>query len=160
MRTAHPLAAAPLLALVLAATACGEPAARKALRHEAHRTACIAEDMAIDAKVKLATIDTANVSAAGGPMEQLNHALHDYATAYRAYADARLAQLAWADSAAATKSSEDSARFAGMSQQARLPVPAPQSVQANVAEAYEKELRASLDNPDHPCNKEGGEDES
>jgi hypothetical protein len=146
--TLLPAAAAALLLL----SACGENKARAAARQLARRSSCVAAELALDAKERLAALDTAVVTAQGGPMEQVTVAGHTFATAYREWADAASRSADYADSAAFARSREDSLRFARLSEQARIRPGAPGTVQGNAVASYNQVVTRAFGNPDHPCN--------
>ncbi|HSU17406.1 hypothetical protein [Longimicrobium sp.] len=149
------LAAAVLACTALAA--CGENAEKKQAREQARRTACVASELALDAKVRLAQLDTQVVQMQGSPLEQVTTAGHVFAAAYRTYADAASRAADLADSAAFARSSTDSARYATMAQRAQPPAPQP-GVEENAARRFEGDVREAMNNPDHPCNKKDSDD--
>jgi len=131
---------------------------RAAARQLARRNSCIAAELALDAKERLASLDTAVATAQGTPMEQVTVAGHVFATAYRQWADASARSAALADSAAFARSSEDAARFTRESDAARpLPV-AHGTVESNAAASYNEDFARAFGNPDHPCNKPSEKD--
>lgn len=147
-----------LLAPVLLLAACErESPEKRAARRDARRTACIADELALQAKERLAYMDTALARARGTPVEALSAATYQFAFVMKAHADSALKTAAYQDSALSARSREDSARYAGMAARARPPAPAPGSVEANVAQRYDEELAAAFGNPAHPCNQEEGE---
>jgi len=152
--TLLPAAAAALLLLA----ACGEDKGRAAARQLARRNACVAAELALDAKEKLASLDTAMVGARGGPMEQVTMAGHTFAAAYRQWADAASQSADYADSAAYAPSRDDSVRYARMAEQARIRPGAPGTVQGNAVASYNQDVSRAFANPDHPCNKPKDED--
>ncbi|HEX8695561.1 MAG TPA: hypothetical protein VF746_24320 [Longimicrobium sp.] len=150
-----------LLALVPTLAACGrESPEKRAARRDAHRTACIAEELALQAKERLAYMDTALARSRGTAVEAISAASFRFAFAMKDYADAALKTVAYQDSALAARSREDSVRYAGLATRSRPPAPAARSVEANAAQRYEEELAAAFGNPAHPCNQEGEEGES
>ncbi|HEX6751536.1 MAG TPA: hypothetical protein VF092_29860 [Longimicrobium sp.] len=151
------VAAAVLACAALAA--CGESEARKEARAQARRSSCVASELALEAKERLASLDTQVVRMQGSPLEQVTNASHLFAAAYKSYADAKSRAADLADSAAVARSKNDSVRLAGESQRARPPAPQP-GVQQNAAERFEADMREALANPDHPCNKQGEDGES
>lgn len=140
-----------LLALVLLA-ACGESEEVKSARRDAQRTSCIAQELALQAKERLAKLDTTVAASQGSPMEQVTLAAHRFASALKERADAFALSAAYQDSAASARSSEDSVRYAGLATQHRPGAPAAGTVEGNVAERYAQDLAAAFGNPDHPCN--------
>ena len=155
MRMKNPRMAATL-ALLLAAqavAACGEDKGRAAARQLARRNSCIAAELALDAKERLASLDTAVVAAQGTPLEQATVASHVFVTAYKAWADASSRSLDFADSASWARSREDSTRLAQMADQARPKAVPAGSVEANAAKSYDADFTRAFGNPDHPCNK-------
>lgn len=142
-----------LLAGALAVAACGENPARKQARKIARRNSCIAAELALQAKEKLASLDTAAVSAQGGPMEQALAATRTFAATYRAWADANSRALDLADSAAFSRSREDSLRLAREAERTRPTAPADE-VQANAMRSYTNDFDRAANNPDHPCNRQ------
>lgn len=150
-RAAHSLLPALLLLLALAACT-GDDPAKTAQRTAAHRAACVAEELAIQANSKVSSLDTLRANAAGSVVEQI----YPFARAYFDYARARDRQTALVDSAAAAESSEDSVRFAGLAATA-APSRPNGNLQVNAAESYERDHARLLSNPDHPCNQAAGE---
>jgi hypothetical protein len=153
--TLLPAAAAALLLLA----ACGENQARAAARQLARRNSCVAAELALDAKERLAALDTAVAGAEGGPMQQVTVAGRDFAAAYRQWADAASQSADYADSAAFAGSREDSVRFARLSEQARIRPGAPGTVQGNAVASYNQDVARAFANPDHPCNKPSEDDD-
>lgn len=152
MRT-NTLRIVALAAPLLLAAACGEDKERVASRNLARRSSCLAAELALDAKERLAALDTAVAGAEGTPLEQATIASHAFVTAYRAWADATVISADAADSAANARSPEDSLRWARASEQAR-PKPVPRgTVEGNAAESYNQDFARRFSNPDHPCNK-------
>ena len=146
-----PIMHKPALSLIafLALAACtGDDPAKAAQRANAHRAACVAEELTIQANTKVASLDTLRTNAAGGFVEQI----YPFARAYYEYARARERQTALVDSAAAAESGEDSTRFAGLAATAAPPRPSG-NVQENAARGYERDHARALANPDHPCNQ-------
>lgn len=151
--------AAAVLAL-LALAACGESKARKEAQAQARRSSCVAAELALQAKERLASLDTEVVRVQGTPIEQVTRAAHVFAAAYKQYADAASQAADLADSAAWARSGTDSARWAAQSQRAKPAAPQP-GVAQNAAARYDSDVREALANPDHPCNKaKDGDDES
>ena len=152
MRNPKLMAVAAAVLACAALAACCESAAKKEAREQARRTACVASELALDAKVRLAALDTEVVRMQGSPLEQVTVAGHLFAGAYKAYADAASRAAELADSAANAGSRDDSVRWAGQAQRARPPAPHP-GVEQNAAERFNGDLQEALANPDHPCNK-------
>ena len=140
-------------ALLLFLAACREEGESPEQR-EARRAACIADELALQGKERLASLDTALARARGTPLEQVTVAGHAFAATYAAFANRRLAEAANLDSAAHAREPEDSARFARAAAPFRDPAPAPGTVQGNVAERWRSDFTAAAGNPDHPCNLE------
>lgn len=146
-------------ALLLLA-ACGEDKGRVAARQLARRNACVASELALVAKEKLASLDTAAAGAEGTPLEQVTQASRSFSAAYRAWADASSRSAELADSAANASSRDDSVKYARMADQAR-PAAVPQgSMEGNAAASYNADVARAFGNPDHPCNKPQEEDGS
>lgn len=143
---------AAALALLLAA-GCGEDKGRVAARTVARRTSCLAAELALDAKERLASLDTAVATVQGTPLEQATLASHAFVTAYKAWADASSTSADYADSASFARSRQDSVRFAQLSVQARPGAVPRGTVEGNAAESYNKDFARAFANPDHPCNK-------
>ncbi|HEX8675560.1 MAG TPA: hypothetical protein VF710_26950 [Longimicrobium sp.] len=144
----------PLL-LVLTLAACGgENAEKVAQRTAAHRAACVAEELAIQANTKISSLDTLRAQGPG-----FVNQVYPFSKAYFDYAKLRERHAALLDSAAAAESPEDSVRFTGEAGR-NAPRPGqPGSIEANAAESYERDYAAAISNPDHPCNNPGGEEE-
>ncbi|MBD0320916.1 MAG: hypothetical protein ICV87_11320 [Gemmatimonadetes bacterium] len=139
--------------LVLALAACtGDDPAKTAQRTAAHRAACVAEELAIQANSKVTSLDTLRANAPAAVVERI----YPFARAYFDYARARERQTALVDSAAAAESSDDSVRFAGLAATAAPGRPSG-TIQVNAAESYERDHARLLGNPDHPCNQAGEE---
>ena len=149
--TLLPAAAAALLLLA----AC-ENKARTAARQLARRNSCVAAELALDAKERLAALDTAVVVAQGTPMEQVTAASRTFAAAYRQWADAVSQGADYADSAAVARSREDSLRYAQLAAQARPRGVSPGTVEGNAAARFNDDFSRAFGNPDHPCNKPRG----
>ena len=150
--TLLPAAAAALLLLA----ACGEDRGRVAARQLVRRNSCIASELALDAKERLASLDTAVAVAQGTQMEQVTVASRTFAAAYRQWADAVSRGSDYADSAAFARSHEDSVRFARQAAQAR-PRPVDRgTVEGNAAARFNDDFSRAFGNPDHPCNKPRG----
>jgi hypothetical protein len=144
------LAIAVLACATLAA--CGESAAKKQAREQARRTACISSELALEAKERLASLDTQVVQMQGSPLEQVTQAGHVFAGAYRTYADLASHAADLADSAAFARSRDDSVRYAQQAARAKPPAPQP-GVEENAARRFEGDVREAMNNPDHPCNR-------
>ncbi|HEV7586624.1 MAG TPA: hypothetical protein VGO40_00745 [Longimicrobium sp.] len=126
---------------------------RAAARQLARRNSCIAAELALDAKERLASLDTAVATAQGTPLEQVTVAGHAFAAAYRQWADASSRSADLADSAAFARSREDSVRLIRQSDEARpLPV-AHGTVESNAAASFNQDFARAFGNPDHPCNQ-------
>jgi hypothetical protein len=151
MRTTNPtLLLAAAAALLLAGC---QDRGRAAARQLARQNSCIAAELALGAKERLAALDTAVANAEGTPMEQVTRAGHTFAAAYRQWADAMYRTAELADSAAYARSREDSVRFARESEQARPRAVRQGTVEGNAVASYNQDVSRALANPDHPCNK-------
>ena len=126
---------------------------RAAARQLARRNSCISAELALDAKERLASLDTAVATAEGTPMEQVTVAGHAFAAAYRQWADASARSAALADSAASARTEEDGARLTRESDAARPRPVAHGTVEWNAAASYNQDFTRAFNNPDHPCNK-------
>jgi nucleotide-binding universal stress UspA family protein len=143
------------LLFLLALAACGDDAEKTAQRTAAHRAACVAEELAIQANTKVSALDTLRTRTPGGFVDQV----YPFSRAYFDYAKLRERHAALLDSAAAAESAQDSVRFTGEAAR-NAPRPGePGSTEANAAESYERDYAAAISNPDHPCNQQGGEEE-
>jgi len=144
------------LPLLLALAACGGDSAEKAAqRAAAHRAACVAEELAIQANTKVSALDTLRTQAPGGFVNQV----YPFSRAYFDYARVRERHAALLDSAAAAESAQDSVRYTGEAARSAPRPGQPGSTAANAAESYERDYAAAISNPDHPCNQKGGEEE-
>jgi len=158
MRNPKLIALAIVVLACATLAACGESAAKKQAREQARRTACISSELALEAKERLAALDTQVVAMQGSPLEQVTTAGHVFAGAYRAFADASSRAADLADSAAFARSRDDSVRYAGQAEYAQLaarakpPTPQP-GVEENAARRFEGDVRDAMNNPDHPCNR-------
>ena len=146
-------------AFLLLAAACGERGETPEQR-ETRRAACIADELALQAKVRLANLDTALAQARGTPLENVTVSGHTFATAYAAFANRRLGETANMDSAARAANKADSVRYAGKAEPFRDARFAPGSVEANAADRWLQDFTAAAGNPDHPCNRAADEAES
>ncbi len=143
------------LCLALLAACGGDDVEKAAQRTAAHRAACVAEELAIQANTKLSALDTLRAQTPGGFVNQV----YPFSKAYFDYAKIRERHAALLDSAAAAESAQDSARFTGEAGR-NAPRPGqPGSTEANAAESYERDYAAAISNPDHPCNQQSGEEE-
>ena len=147
-----------LLVSSLALAACGDDPARTQARKIARRNSCVAAELALQAKEKLASLDTASVSAEGGPLQQAVAATRTFAATYRAWADANSRAMDLADSAAFARSRQDSLRLAREAGAARPTAPRDQ-VQMNAMRSYTHDFDRAANNPDHPCNRPEDEQE-
>lgn len=145
--------AALLLAAAAATAACGESPERRAARDQARRTSCVAAELALTAKERLARLDTQMVVTQNSPMHQVLQASHQFASSYHTYAEGYSRSANLADSAAFAGSKEEAARLEQQAQATRPPLPAAGTVQANAAGRFTTDMQNALANPDHPCNK-------
>ena len=152
MRTTNSILLLAAAAALLLLAGC-ENRARTAGRQLARQNSCIAAELSLDAKERLAALDTALATSAGGPMEQVTRAGYAFAAAYRQWADAMSRTADLADSAAFARSKGDSVRFARQSEQARPRAVPPGTVEGNAVASYNQDVSRALTNPDHPCNK-------
>jgi hypothetical protein len=157
MRTTNWRTAAALALLLASPAACGEDRGRQAARRLARRNSCIASELALDAKERLAALDTAIVTARGTPLEQATIASHTFVAAYKAWADASSRSADFADSAVYARSRADSTSFARQADQARPRAVPAGTVEANAAASYNADFARAFGNPDHPCNQPGGD---
>ena len=158
MRTSRLILALPALLLVAAAACDRETPEQRSARRDARRTACVADELALQAKERLAKLDTVLAISRGSPTEQLTAAGYRFAFALKEHADSAARVAAYTDSAVHARASEDSLRYAQAAEKARPPAPQPNTVEANAAERYRRDMAAALGNLDHPCNKEEGEE--
>lgn len=128
-----------------------DPAPREASRAAA-RDACVAEDLVIEAREKLAALQPPD--GEGGEVPGVPGAARAYARVYREYAEVQTARLALADSTARARSPADSAHYARKAAAYSLSPPEPGTVEANVAQAYARDFNAIRANPAHFCNQE------
>ncbi|HET7461307.1 MAG TPA: hypothetical protein VFJ82_08655 [Longimicrobium sp.] len=145
--------AALLLAAAAVSAACGESPARKAAREQARRNSCVAAELALSAKERVARLDTQLVANQESPMLAVLQASQQFAAAYQQYADAYSRSADLADSAAFARSREDSTSFAQQAQRVRPLLPPAGSVQGNAANRFTSDMQAAEANPDHPCNQ-------
>jgi len=150
--------AALLLAAAAAAAACGESPARKAAREQARRNSCVAAELALSAKERVARLDTQLVANQESPMLGVLRASYQFASAYREYAEAYSRSADLADSAAFAGSRRDSATYAQQAQRVRPLLPPAGSVQGNAANRFSTDMQAAEANPDHPCNQKDQEE--
>lgn len=155
--TMHKSALPLALGAALALAACGdrEDPAKAARRATAHRAACVAEELAIQANSKVSALDTMRTRMPESFVAQV----YPFARAYFDYAKLRERQAAWSDSALAAASGQDSARFAAQAARTAPGRGRPGSIEANAADSYERDYVTAINNPDHPCNQDSGEAE-
>jgi hypothetical protein len=141
-----------LVAALLALPACDrESPERVAARKAAHRDACIAEELAVQANTQISQLDTMRAGAdAPNPLSSM---IYPFARAYYDFAKARERQLSLMDSAAIARTPEDSTRFAQRAAQAAPHAPSSQ-VEDNAAKDYQRHFADAMGNPAHPCNQE------
>lgn len=149
------LPAAATLAVLL--SACGDrgptPEQERA-RREARLDACIAEALSIDARSRLATLDSLLAqSQARGSVTSLVTAPHKFAQVYATFADLRAHETAYRDSAYNAPSKEDSTRYERMAADFRVNRPSPESLEENVIRDYVRDFTVSRQNPEHGCNQ-------
>ncbi|HEX8905216.1 MAG TPA: hypothetical protein VF771_10265, partial [Longimicrobiaceae bacterium] len=108
MRNPKLMAVAAAVLACAALAACGESKEKKEARAQARRTSCVASELALQAKERLAALDTQVVRMQGTPLEQVSVAGHAFAAVYKAYADASSRAADLADSAAGARSRDDS----------------------------------------------------
>ncbi|HEX2081111.1 MAG TPA: hypothetical protein VHG08_25640 [Longimicrobium sp.] len=145
--------AAVLLAALL--SACGErgptPEQLEA-RRNARLDACVAEALSINARSRLATLDSLLMqSQARGSVPALVSAPHKFAQVYATYADLRAHETAYRDSAYSATSKEDSTRYEQEAARYRVNRPSPESLEENVIRDYIRDFAVSRNNPDHGC---------
>jgi hypothetical protein len=145
------------LAMMLALAACGHDREKDAQRELARRNSCVAAELALQAKERLASLDTMLASTQGTPLQNATIASRTYAAAYKAWADAASRAADLADSAATADQADDSAKYARQSADARPRRSAAGSTEANAAQQYANDVTRALGNPDHPCNKPQGD---
>lgn len=145
----------PLLALPLALAACGRDAGedpeRREMRVAAARNACVAEELAIRARENLASLDT--LAAASGGVQGPMQAAYTYAQVYRNLAELRHSSMAYMDSAASARTPADSARYVRRAEQFSVRAAEPGTVDANVADAWQRGFAEARRNPEHYCNQ-------
>jgi fructoselysine-6-P-deglycase FrlB-like protein len=158
MRTLKLILPAVVLLAVVAA-ACGESAERKAAKDLARRNSCVAAELALTAKERVARLDTQVVVTQGGPFERITVAGREFAASYKTFADAFSRSADYADSAAFARSRADSLRFARMADSVRPVVSPAAGMERNSAVRFTEDMRVALSNPDHPCNQPKDPDE-
>ncbi len=143
-----------LLAAML--SACGERGPTEEqleARRNARLDACVAEALSINARSRLAMLDSLLMqSQARGSVSSLVSAPHKFAQVYATYADLRAHETAYRDSAYSTTSKEDSTRYERMATEFRVTRPSPESLEENVMRDYIRDFTRSRNNPDHGCN--------
>lgn len=143
-----------LLASAVLLSACGgESPEKRAARHDVRRTLCVAEELSLQAKERLASLDTVLAGARGTPMESTVAAAYQFAFAMKAHADSAMRSAAYMDSSMTARADEDSARYAALAIRTRPPAARANTVEENAAVRYSREMAAALGNPAHPCNK-------
>jgi hypothetical protein len=145
----------PLWAALALAACGGDDTEKAAQRTAAHRAACVAEELAIQANSKISSLDTLRAKSPEGFVNQV----YPFSKAYFDYAKLRERRAALLDSAAAAESEQDSVRFTGEAARTAPQRGQPGTTEANAAESYERDYAAAISNPDHPCNQQSGEEE-
>lgn len=145
------------LSLAVLLSACGgdrvTPEQRQA-RRAASLDACIAEALALNARSRLATLDTLLAqNQARGSVPALVSAPHKFAQVYATYADLRAHETAYRDSAYNAPSKEDSTRYEKMAASFRVNRPSPESLEENAIRDYVRDFARSRRDPEHGCNK-------
>ncbi|HEU0012366.1 MAG TPA: hypothetical protein VFQ45_01710 [Longimicrobium sp.] len=145
------LAAALLLLTTLPACDRGDglTTTQRQTRRDAVLGACIAEELLVEARSRLASLDTLLMQSTTADMLR---APHEFARVYATFADVRAHETAYVDSAYRAGSSADSARFTRQAASFRISTPPPGSVEANVAEQYARDFQRARGNAYHPCN--------
>lgn len=144
-----------LAVLILAAAACGgESPERQAARRDARRASCVAEELRIRARDRLAELDTAVAVNQGTPLESVTFSAHQFAAAYQTAVDNHARDLAYRDSALRVEEAADSARYAAEGAKWRLAPAEAGSVEANAQSRLQSDMADALANPNHPCNLE------
>lgn len=151
---------ASYLILLSAGTAagCSDAAERSAARDISRRNVCIAEELHITARGRLADLDDIIAKTPASPLQGVNSAAREFASATEQHASRRASELAMTDSAIAVRSAEDSARLAAEAARLRVAGGGGSPLQQNVASQYEREFNAAAANPAHPCNQENRSD--
>ena len=160
------LFAATLAVLLSACGDRGPSEQQRQARRNASLDACIAEALSMNARSRLATLDSLLVQsqARGGAVPALVSAPHKFAQVYATYADLRAHETAYRDSAYNASSKEDSTRYERMATDFRVNRPSPESLEENVIRDYVRDFTVSRQNPDHGCNhlmqrqEKGGEE--
>ena len=144
---------AATLAALLSACDRGPTPEQREARREARLDACISEALNINARTRLATLDSLLVqSQARGSVPALVSAPHKFAQVYATFADLRAHETAYRDSAYNASSKEDSTRYESMAASFRVNRPSPESLEENVIRDYQRDYAGSRRNPDHGCN--------
>lgn len=149
------IARAGLFALVLLGIgACGDappegvPDALREERRTAARTACIARELHQRAESNLETLASLPTGAA-------REATLRFQEGYARYAELVAFAAALRDSAAShSRTPADSARYIERATALRLRTPEPETLEANVRDAYRRDVDRLASDPDHPCNWE------
>ena len=147
------LFAASLAVLLSACGDRGPTPQQRQVRRDARLDACIAEALAMNARSRLATLDSLLAqSQSRGSVPALVSAPHKFAQVYATFADLRAHETAYRDSAYNAPSKEDSTRYERMALDFRVTRPSPESLEENVIRDYIRDFASSRNNPDHGCN--------
>lgn len=151
------LSAVALLALSGAAGCDGEPAPPPGevvlAREQAERAACAADELLQRASDNAENLQEALAGTAEGGSMGAGTAALEFARAYLQHAQLRAAQLAHLDSAYDdSQRAADSVRHLRVAQDLAARQPEPGTVEANVRASFDRNFRAVLQDPDHPCN--------
>jgi hypothetical protein len=147
------LFAASLAVLLSACGDRGPTPQQRQVRRDARLDACIAEALAMNARSRLATLDSLLAqSQARGSVPSLVSAPHKFAQVYATYADLRAHETAYRDSAYNASSKEDSTRYEKQALEFRVNRPSPESLEENVIRDYGRDFVGSRANPEHGCN--------
>jgi hypothetical protein len=147
-------APALVLASLLLAACDSEPEVTPGQRL-ARRDACIGQELLIQARRRVAQLDTVLAQTdPESPTALLARPGYTFASALLQHAERRHRETAYLDSAAATPVKDDSVRLAQRAASFRIPPFRAASVESNAAVRYEEDFREARLNPDHPCNQE------
>jgi hypothetical protein len=159
------LRATPLLPLILLLALAGcdrgpeqVPPEVARVREQSARAACASRELLRRASDDVASLEETLASTSeSGPASEVTRragtAALGFARAYQQHAQLRTGRILQLDSAYNhSRGAADSTRHVEAARRLAARIPDPETLEANVASAYERDFAALFGDPDHPCN--------